>query len=119
VGRAARRCGGGLDPVHGGHPDIHHHNVGPQSLRQPNRLLTFACFTHDGQVGFIVEIPAHGSRNRASTGVVILGGLFTSTLLNLFVTPAPYLRLGRSRRAPATASATPTGTVSRAAAHGD
>jgi CzcA family heavy metal efflux pump len=34
--------------------------------------------------------------------VVILGGLFTSTLLNLFVTPALYLRLGRSRNAPAT-----------------
>ncbi|MBM7808608.1 CzcA family heavy metal efflux pump [Geodermatophilus bullaregiensis] len=29
--------------------------------------------------------------------VVILGGLFTSTLLNLFVTPALYLRLGRPR----------------------
>jgi len=27
--------------------------------------------------------------------VVILGGLFTSTLLNLFVTPALYLRFGR------------------------
>jgi Cu/Ag efflux pump CusA len=29
--------------------------------------------------------------------VVILGGLFTSTLLNLFVTPALYLRLGKPR----------------------
>ena len=27
--------------------------------------------------------------------VVILGGLFTSTLLNLFVTPSLYLRFGR------------------------
>jgi Cu/Ag efflux pump CusA len=27
---------------------------------------------------------------------VILGGLFTSTLLNLFIVPALYLRYGRS-----------------------
>jgi Cu/Ag efflux pump CusA len=37
--------------------------------------------------------------------VVILGGLFTSTLLNLFVTPSLYLRFGRSRKK-AAASAT-------------
>ena len=30
--------------------------------------------------------------------VVILGGLLTSTLLNLFVLPALYLRFGRSQR---------------------
>ena len=30
--------------------------------------------------------------------VVILGGLVTSTLLNLFVTPSLYLRFGKSRR---------------------
>ena len=30
--------------------------------------------------------------------IVILGGLVTSTLLNLFVTPSLYLRFGRSRR---------------------
>ena len=29
--------------------------------------------------------------------VVILGGLVTSTLLNLFVVPALYLRFGRSK----------------------
>jgi CzcA family heavy metal efflux pump len=33
--------------------------------------------------------------------VVILGGLFTSTLLNLFVVPSLYLRFGHSRRDPA------------------
>jgi Cu/Ag efflux pump CusA len=32
--------------------------------------------------------------------VVILGGLVTSTLLNLFVTPSLYLRFGKSRRRP-------------------
>ena len=30
--------------------------------------------------------------------VVILGGLVTSTLLNLFVLPSLYLRFGKSRR---------------------
>jgi Cu/Ag efflux pump CusA len=29
--------------------------------------------------------------------IVILGGLFTSTLLNLLVLPALYLRVGRGR----------------------
>ena len=30
--------------------------------------------------------------------VVILGGLVTSTILNLFLMPALYLRFGKSRR---------------------
>jgi Cu/Ag efflux pump CusA len=30
--------------------------------------------------------------------VVILGGLVTSTLLNLFVLPSLYLRFGKSRK---------------------
>ena len=30
--------------------------------------------------------------------IVILGGLVTATLLNLFVLPSLYLRFGRSRR---------------------
>jgi AcrB/AcrD/AcrF family len=36
--------------------------------------------------------------------VVILGGLLTSTLLNLFVVPALYLRLGARRAEPALSS---------------
>ena len=31
-------------------------------------------------------------------GIVILGGLITTTLLNLFVLPSLYLRFGKSRR---------------------
>ncbi len=34
--------------------------------------------------------------------VVILGGLVTSTLLNLFVVPSLYLRFGQSRAATTT-----------------
>ena len=42
------------------------------------------------------EIP--GNEIEHPMAVVILGGLFTSTLLNLFVVPALYLRFGRSGR---------------------
>jgi CzcA family heavy metal efflux pump len=41
--------------------------------------------------------------------VVVLGGLVTSTLLNLFVVPSLYLRFGRSRRDLAAASDTSGG----------
>jgi Cu/Ag efflux pump CusA len=36
--------------------------------------------------------------------MVILGGLVTSTLLNLFVTPSLYLRFGKSRHETAPAA---------------
>jgi CzcA family heavy metal efflux pump len=39
--------------------------------------------------------------------IVILGGLFTSTLLNLFVTPSLYLRFGKSRNEQETEAAAP------------
>ncbi|HEY3089869.1 MAG TPA: efflux RND transporter permease subunit [Jatrophihabitantaceae bacterium] len=39
--------------------------------------------------------------------VVILGGLVTSTVLNLFVVPSLYLRFAKSRRAPARKDAQP------------
>lgn len=41
-------------------------------------------------------------------GVVIVGGLVTSTLLNLFVVPSLYLRFGRPRRRPVAAVPPPT-----------
>ena len=41
------------------------------------------------------EIPGHEIEHPLA--VVILGGLFTSTLLNLFVVPSLYLRFGRRR----------------------
>jgi Cu/Ag efflux pump CusA len=42
-------------------------------------------------------IPGHEIEH--PTAVVILGGLVTSTVLNLFVVPSLYLRFGRPRRA--------------------
>jgi len=38
-----------------------------------------------------------------AVGIVVLGGLFTSTLLSLFVIPALYLRFGRARERAAAA----------------
>jgi CzcA family heavy metal efflux pump len=49
------------------------------------------------------EIPGHEIEHPLA--VVILGGLFTSTLLNLFVIPSLYLRFGRPRGAAAAAGA--------------
>jgi Cu/Ag efflux pump CusA len=42
------------------------------------------------------SIPGHEIEHPMA--IVILGGLVTSTLVNLFVTPSLYLRFGRSRR---------------------
>ncbi len=42
------------------------------------------------------SIPGHEIEHPMA--IVILGGLITSTLLNLFVLPSLYLRFGRSRR---------------------
>jgi len=42
------------------------------------------------------DIPGHEIEHPMA--VIILGGLVTSTLLNLFVVPSLYLRFARSRR---------------------
>jgi CzcA family heavy metal efflux pump len=42
------------------------------------------------------DIPGHEIEHPLA--VVVLGGLFTSTLLNLFVVPSLYLRFGKSRK---------------------
>ena len=41
------------------------------------------------------DLPGHEIEHPMA--IVILGGLVTSTLLNLFVVPSLYLRFGRSR----------------------
>jgi CzcA family heavy metal efflux pump len=54
------------------------------------------------------DIPGHEIEHPMA--VVILGGLFTSTLLNLFVVPAIYLRFGRGAEVLALNEATAPGT---------
>jgi Cu/Ag efflux pump CusA len=44
------------------------------------------------------DIPGHEIEHPLA--IVILGGLFTSTLLNLFVVPSLYLRFARRRHQP-------------------
>jgi Cu/Ag efflux pump CusA len=56
------------------------------------------------------DLPGHEIEHPMA--IVILGGLVTSTLLNLFVLPAIYLRFGRSSR---TSKPGPTGPVTQAA----
>lgn len=47
------------------------------------------------------DVPGHEIEHPLA--VVVLGGLVTSTLLNLLVVPSLYLRFGRSRRTPVSA----------------
>ena len=41
---------GGLDAVHGGHPDVHEGYVGCGGLDEPDRLEAVGCGADDGQV---------------------------------------------------------------------
>jgi Cu/Ag efflux pump CusA len=52
------------------------------------------------------NIPGHEIEH--PMGIVILGGLVTSTLVNLFIVPALYLRFGKSRNSLSGLSATPS-----------
>ena len=51
------------------------------------------------------DIPGH--EIEYPMAIVILGGLITSTLLNLFVVPSLYLRFGKVSNTEATAAAMP------------
>jgi len=54
------------------------------------------------------NIPGHEIEHPMA--IVILGGLVTSTLVNLFIVPALYLRFGKGRNAlPGPAAGAPLG----------
>ena len=55
------------------------------------------------------NIPGHEIEHPMA--VIILGGLVTSTMLNLFVVPSLYLRFGRPRRARSLAGSAPSETA--------
>jgi CzcA family heavy metal efflux pump len=62
-------------------------------------ILMTACATGLALVPLAAAGSLPGHEIEHPMAVVILGGLVTSTLLNLFVLPSLYLRFGRGRRA--------------------
>jgi CzcA family heavy metal efflux pump len=62
-------------------------------------ILMTALATGLALVPLAVAGSIPGNEIEHPMAIVILGGLITSTLLNLFVLPSLYLRFGRSRRA--------------------
>jgi CzcA family heavy metal efflux pump len=62
-------------------------------------ILMTASATGLALVPLVVAGSVPGHEIEHPMAVVILGGLVTATLLNLFVLPSLYLRFGRSRRA--------------------
>jgi len=67
----------------------------------PILMTTLACGLALVPLVIAGSIPGHEIEHPLA--VVVLGGLVTSTLVNLFVVPSLYLRFGRSREAAASA----------------
>ena len=77
---------------------------GPELVLQGSRerlapILMTALTTGLALVPLLVSGNIPGQEIEYPMAIVILGGLATATLLNLFVVPSLYLRFGRSRRA--------------------
>jgi Cu/Ag efflux pump CusA len=70
-------------------------------------ILMTALTTGLALVPLVVSGDVPGQEIEYPMAIVILGGLVTSTLLNLFVVPSLYLRFGRRGGAPALAAAAP------------
>ena len=62
-------------------------------------ILMTACATGLALVPLAVAGSIPGHEIEHPMAIVILGGLVTSTLLNLFVLPSLYLRFGKGRKA--------------------
>jgi len=67
------------------------------SLDRLTPILMTALVTALGLLPLALSGELAGQEIEHPMAVVILGGLFTSTLLNLFVVPAMYLRWGSDR----------------------
>ena len=70
-------------------------------------ILMTALATGLALVPLVVKGSIPGHEIEHPMAVVILGGLVTSTLLNLFIVPALYLKFGRGRNAGALSGAEP------------
>jgi Cu/Ag efflux pump CusA len=64
---------------------------------QESHTLTREGFTFPRALAVAGSVAGHEIEHPMA--IVILGGLVTSTLLNLFVLPSLYLRFGKSKRA--------------------
>ena len=76
------------------------------SLERLSPVLMTALCAGLALVPLVIAGAAPGNELQAPMGVVILGGLLTSTALNMLVVPALYARFGK-RSSRATADATP------------
>jgi CzcA family heavy metal efflux pump len=72
---------------------------GARERLSPILMTTLACGL--AIVPLVVAGNIPGNEIEHPLAIVVIGGLVTSTLLNLFVVPSLYLRFGRSQRQPA------------------
>jgi Cu/Ag efflux pump CusA len=79
---------------------------GAQERLRP--ILMTALATGLAVIPLVIAGDVPGDEIEHPMAVVILGGLVTSTLLNLFAVPALYLRFGQSRAATTTGHRRPT-----------
>jgi Cu/Ag efflux pump CusA len=70
------------------------------ALERLSPILMTASATGLAIVPLVIAGNIPGNEIEHPMAVVILGGIVTSTLLNLFVVPALYLRFGRGRNLP-------------------
>jgi CzcA family heavy metal efflux pump len=71
-------------------------------------ILMTALATGLALVPLVIDGDIPGAEIEYPMAIVILGGLLTSTLLNLFVVPSLYLRFGKERTSAPAAVLTPT-----------
>ena len=79
-------------------------------------ILMTALATALALVPLVVGGTIPGHEIEHPMALVIVGGLVTSTLVNLFLVPSLYLRFGRGQEAPAPAGDTPAGSGEHAGA---
>jgi CzcA family heavy metal efflux pump len=78
------------------------------SLERLSPILMTALTAGLALIPLILRAGEPGNELQAPMGVVILGGLLTSTFLNMVVIPALFLQFGRPRRADRIAASLPT-----------
>ena len=76
---------------------------GPELVARGSRerlapILMTALTTGLALIPLVLSGTLPGEEIEYPMSIVILGGLITTTLLNLFVLPSLYLRFGKSRR---------------------